>query len=41
VEQAGIIMTWAKDTQATRALRDFMTGKEGQAILKRYGFVLP
>jgi len=41
MEQSGVIMAWAKDTQAARALRDFMTGKEGQVILKRYGFMLP
>jgi molybdate transport system substrate-binding protein len=39
--QAGVIMTWARDMEATQALRDFMTGKEGQVILKRYGFMLP
>jgi molybdate transport system substrate-binding protein len=40
LEQAGVIMAWAKDKDATRALRDFMTAREGQAILKRYGFML-
>jgi molybdate transport system substrate-binding protein len=39
LEQAGVIMTWAKDAEAARAFRDFMTGKEGQVILKRYGFM--
>ncbi len=38
--QAGVIMNWAKEMEGTRALRDFMTDKEGQAILKRYGFML-
>jgi molybdate transport system substrate-binding protein len=40
LEQAGVVLTWAKDTDATRALRDFMTGKEGRVILKRYGFMV-
>jgi molybdate transport system substrate-binding protein len=41
MEQAGVITTWAKNTEAARALRDFMARKEGQVILKRYGFMLP
>ncbi|HEX5269878.1 MAG TPA: molybdate ABC transporter substrate-binding protein [Gemmataceae bacterium] len=41
LEQGGVILTWAQDRPAAEALRSFLTGDEGRAILKRYGFVLP
>jgi molybdate transport system substrate-binding protein len=41
LEQGGVILTGAKDADAARALRAFLTGAEGRAILKRYGFTLP
>jgi molybdate transport system substrate-binding protein len=41
LEQDGVILSWAKDREATQALRDFMTGTEARSILKRYGFMLP
>jgi molybdate transport system substrate-binding protein len=41
LDQGGVILTWARDKDAARALRDFMTGDEGRAILRRYGFRLP
>ena len=41
LEQGGVIMSWAKDLDATRALREFVKGEDGRAILKRYGFMLP
>lgn len=41
LEQGGLILNWAKDKEATQALRDFLTGKDGRAILKKYGFILP
>jgi molybdate transport system substrate-binding protein len=40
MEQGGVILTWAKDREATQALRAFMMGEEGQDILKRYGFIM-
>jgi molybdate transport system substrate-binding protein len=41
LEQGGVILTWAKDVEATQALRTFVTEKEGRAILKQYGFIPP
>src|SRR5262249_10810913 len=37
-EQGGVIMSWAQDHSAAEALRDFILGKEGKAVLGRYGF---
>jgi molybdate transport system substrate-binding protein len=36
--QGGVILSWAQDHLAAEALRDFVLGGEGQAILRRYGF---
>jgi molybdate transport system substrate-binding protein len=41
VEQAGVILSWAKDPEAAQALRRFIVGPDGQAILKQYGFLSP
>jgi molybdate transport system substrate-binding protein len=41
LEQGGVILSWVKDPEPTRALQVFMTGTEGRAILKQYGFLLP
>lgn len=41
LEQAGVILSWAKDLDATQRFKTFVTGPDGRAILKRYGFVLP
>ncbi|MGE0378532.1 MAG: molybdate ABC transporter substrate-binding protein [Planctomycetaceae bacterium] len=41
LEQGGAILTWAKDREATDALRTFVIGDAGRAILRRYGFLLP
>jgi molybdate transport system substrate-binding protein len=41
LEQGGAILTRAKDKEAAETLRAFLTGAEGQAVLRRYGFVLP
>jgi molybdate transport system substrate-binding protein len=41
LEQGGVLLKWAKDPEAAQALLDFLTGGEGRAILKRYGFILP
>lgn len=38
IEQAGLIL---KDSPGARALRAFLTGAGGRAILKKYGFYLP
>lgn len=44
LEQAGVILTWAADLDATQRFKSFVTATgegEGRSILKRYGFVLP
>jgi molybdate transport system substrate-binding protein len=41
LEQGGIILSWAKDPEAAESLRAFVTGADGKAILRRYGFSLP
>jgi molybdate transport system substrate-binding protein len=41
IAQGGIIMRWAADVEAARALRAFIIGAEGRAVLKEYGFFLP
>jgi molybdate transport system substrate-binding protein len=39
--QGGVILSWAQDRSAAEALRDFVLGGEGRAILSRYGFETP
>ncbi len=41
LEQAGVILSWAKDMDATQHFKAFATGTDGRAILKQFGFVLP
>jgi molybdate transport system substrate-binding protein len=41
LEQGGVILTWAKDKAAAQELRDYLTGGEGRAVLRQYGFRLP
>jgi molybdate transport system substrate-binding protein len=41
IEQGGIVLGRAGDPGAARALRDFILGPKGGAVLKRYGFSLP
>lgn len=41
IDQGGVVMADARDLDAARAFRDFLTSDEGGAILKRYGFYLP
>jgi molybdate transport system substrate-binding protein len=41
IEQGGVILSWAKDSEAANALRAFVVGAEGRSILHRYGFFLP
>jgi molybdate transport system substrate-binding protein len=38
LEQGGVILNWAKDKVAAQALRDFLIGPDGKAILAKYGF---
>ena len=39
-EQGGVILSWAQDRPAAEALRDFVLGEGGRAILRRHGFRL-
>jgi molybdate transport system substrate-binding protein len=39
-EQGGVILSWAQDRPAADALRDFVLGEGGRAILRRHGFRL-
>jgi len=41
MEQGGVILKWAKDLEAARALRAFLMESEGRAILKKFGFSQP
>ncbi|MCO5169226.1 MAG: molybdate ABC transporter substrate-binding protein [Planctomycetes bacterium] len=41
MEQGGVVLRWARDPAAARALRDFLRGPAGRAVLERYGFGLP
>ena len=41
MEQGGVILPWATDATAAQALRAFLLGAEGRAMLERYGFFLP
>ncbi len=41
LEQGGVILSWARDRQAAEALRVFVSGPGGKAVLKRFGFFLP
>ena len=41
LEQGGVILSSAKDAEATEQFKEFVIGPDGRAILKRYGFTLP
>ena len=41
LDQGGVVLAWAKDMAAAQALRAFVLGPEGKAVLRRYGFFLP
>jgi len=41
MEQGGVILKWAKDAEAARTFRAFLTGSAARSIFKRYGFTLP
>jgi molybdate transport system substrate-binding protein len=41
MQQAGVILSGATEREAAKALRAFVLGAEGKAILRRYGFTLP
>ena len=41
MDQGGVILRWAADADAARALRGFLLSADGRAILERSGFALP
>lgn len=41
IEQGGVILSRARDREATEALRAFLIDRRGRDILRRYGFILP
>jgi molybdate transport system substrate-binding protein len=41
LDQGGVVLNAAKDSAATRSLREFIIATEGRAILRKYGFRLP
>jgi molybdate transport system substrate-binding protein len=41
MEQGGVVLRWAKDPDAARTFRAFLTSAEGRSIFKKYGFTLP
>jgi molybdate transport system substrate-binding protein len=41
MDQGGVILKWAADVEAARALRGFLLNADGRAILERSGFALP
>jgi molybdate transport system substrate-binding protein len=41
MEQGGIVVNGTKEPRAARAFRDFVLGKHGREVFKRYGFSLP
>jgi molybdate transport system substrate-binding protein len=41
IEQGGVILARAQDREAAEALRAFLIGPEGKAVLHRYGFFVP
>jgi molybdate transport system substrate-binding protein len=41
MDQAGVILSRARDVPAAEAVRDFLRSARGTAVLKRYGFSIP
>lgn len=41
MEQGGTILQWATDVESAKALRAFMVGADGRAMLKQFGFFVP
>jgi molybdate transport system substrate-binding protein len=40
IVQGGVILRWAADVEAARALRTFLVGPEGKTVLEQYGFFM-
>jgi molybdate transport system substrate-binding protein len=41
IEQAGVMLKWAKDPAAARAFRDFVSSDSARAALRQAGFAVP
>jgi molybdate transport system substrate-binding protein len=41
IRQGGLVLPWATSREAALAVRDFLLGREGQAVLVDSGFDLP
>ena len=41
LRQGGVILKWARDPTAARAVRDFLVGSRGRELLREHGFQLP
>jgi len=41
IEQGAVILTGGKNQERAKAFLSFIQGAEGQAMMKRYGFVIP
>ena len=41
IEQGGVILQWATDVEAAKAMRAYIMSAAGQRILKQYGFAVP
>ena len=41
IEQGGVILQWAADVEAAKAMRAYIMSAPGQGILKQYGFAVP
>lgn len=41
MEQGGVILKWAKDRDAARMFRAFLTSPAGRSMFRKYGFMLP
>lgn len=41
IEQAGVVLSWAKDQAAVDRLRDFLLAEPGRDVLKKYGYGWP
>ena len=41
LRQGGLVLPWASSRESAQALRRFLTGADGRAVLAEYGFGLP
>jgi molybdate transport system substrate-binding protein len=41
IHQVGVLLSWSKNPEGARQLRSFVTGAEGQQILRQFGYFPP